>query len=1130
MAMESEHDIEYHKECLKNATTSGNHSVIANSAHYLGNANLFLGEFRKAIDYFEVGVKSCIATENFSGLASHYGNMGTAYYLSGEYTKAIECMENSLPFSDDHSTGALNNGNLGVVYHRIGEYDKAIKYYKRCLEIVTAIGDLSEIARKNYSLGDVYCTIKAYEKAIDCHKLALDTCSETGNQLGIASNCTKLSICYSYLNEDGKAIEFSQRALKESIAIDDRSGIVVNNANLGSFFSNLGEHKKAIYHYKKNLKIHTDTDDRSAMASDNSYLSNAYGSLGEYEKAIDCDKKRLELHTAIGNQHEITNTNCILGAHYLSLGRNEEALHCFKEALKLSTSISYQPGIANSNGNLSNVYLHLGENDKAIDHCKKALKICNAIDDKEGIEKNSSNLGCVYFYIGEYEKAINCFEKSLGIAKEMGNKLSVARVTCNLGETYARLRENEKSISYAKVSLETSTAINNRSLMAKSNGVLGNAYSLLDECGVAIDYYEKNLVLETAMGRKKGIAGACGNLGNAYCRLEEFDKAITYYKKSFEISTSIGDRWLIASINSNLGGIYRKLGEYEKAIELCRTGLQFSADIGDPFLIAISYHNFGMAHQCKEELDAASSYFMKSISTYDGLFLNMVPDQNKISFTGKYFHVHKALMTCFVSSGRKESGLLVIDLGRAKELHFSIEKNQNDLGTELFAYARSIWKKIENREENQELERIQNIFQTENDEISILVFAFDLEKSLNVWILNSDVIFKSLMSGANSKKLVSLISTFFAEISVDVNRYSSFFKLYSLASAHSFDSQMILSPAKPSKGNGLESLHEKNPCVAHSKQETILKELFHLVIQPIRDVVKGKKLIVVPDKQLFFVPFSSLIDENDCYLSQSYSIQVTPSLHTLRFTKEHPHDADLGFALFVGNPKVGMVSLNGTDFIAADLPNAAEEVNCLSKLFEAKPLVGREARKQVVLGLLSGASIIHIAAHGEPKRGEILLAPDVSSKERTFSLPNSDSYLLRQQDITSISLQACLVVLCCCHTGQGVISSEGVIGIARSFLAAGARSVVATLWPISDNATKEFMEAFYAELCQETPVCEALRKAKNLFQNHEKVHYQSVEIWAPFTVYGEDVLLHKHDIEKIREKSRKMSSSFVVLS
>jgi CHAT domain-containing protein len=117
-------------------------------------------------------------------------------------------------------------------------------------------------------------------------------------------------------------------------------------------------------------------------------------------------------------------------------------------------------------------------------------------------------------------------------------------------------------------------------------------------------------------------------------------------------------------------------------------------------------------------------------------------------------------------------------------------------------------------------------------------------------------------------------------------------------------------------------------------------------------------------------------------------------------------------------------------------------------------------------------------------------------------------------------VQARLVVLSCCYTGKGEITSEGVIGITRAFLAAGARCVLATLWPIlNDYATKEFMEKFYGELCQETSVCEALQRTINFFQTHENNEYRSFWIWAPFTIYGEDTKFRKDEIEEIRKKS-----------
>ena len=385
---------------------------------------------------------------------------------------------------------------------------------------------------------------------------------------------------------------------------------------------------------------------------------------------------------------------------------------------------------------------------------------------------------------------------------------------------------------------------------------------------------------------------------------------------------------------------------------------------------------------------------------------------------------------------------------------------------------------------------------------TVLFFAFDLQNHLNVWIFSENLIHRKL--DVSFEVLNSLIFGLLGKFDVSVGRDCSFFNFgvrFDSNETNIFHSEK--SNRKPPSKSAADSFV--------SVDREILRKMCQLMIDPVNDLIASKKLIIVPDKSLFFAPFSSLIDEHGCYLSHSYSVQITPSLHSLRASMEKPPDPNLGIALFVGNPAVGRVSLHGKAF--SDLPSAAQEVESISKLFQAKPLSGRGAQKRVVMELLDKASIIHIAAHGEPTSGEIILAPYRSQGQSISSQSmQEESFLLTQEDIVNISVKARLVVLCCCYTGQGRVTSEGVIGITRAFLAAGARSVLATLWPIDDTATKEFMEKLYEYLCQEIRVCEALRRTKNIFQNYEKPRYQSVKIWASFTIYGEDVKFEKDEI------------------
>ena len=820
----------------------------------------------------------------------------------------------------------------------------------------------------------------------------------------------------------------------------------------------IGDYQSAIDHYEKalELKAAISNHDQPEIARQNTKLGNLYMQRTEkFEKAIEHYRKGLEISTAIGDWSKTELNHSGLGNAYRRLGDYKKAIEHHEEALRLNTENGDGSSTGMYNGNLGNVYECLGEYERAIEYQKKALELSTA--PKEEARCNG-NLGNVYFAVGEFEKAIGFFETALKLSDDIGDKIG----------------------------------------MADQNGNLGNAYKLLGKSQKAKSYYKTGLKISTEIGYQYGIASNNGNLAILYLDLRKYEKTLDYTKKSLEISTSSGDRLAMAINFATLGRAYQLLGKSQMAI---KNSLEIRIELGSLPKIAIGKINLGIVYRALGEYDTAVSYLVKSINDFDKIFSNFVPDENKLSYTYEYIVAYKNLLSCFISLKRFESALLVHDLGKAKELHFCIDKQRKLTEKDINDYAATMWNRIDATEEQVGVEEIQTTLEVLENDGSILVFAFDFNHVLHFWILNEEVVFRK--SDYTFETIFGLIKKIFDKRNVNITRNSSFCRLFPDARKIDeiiFPSQMPIEVAVPEKSTGKNS--------GNYDDKNLLRELFELLIDPVKDFLRGNKLIVVPDRQLFFVPFSSLIDENGCYLSQRFGVQITPSLHTLISRVQQPGNSNYGFALLVGNP---------TD----NLPYATEEVKCLSKYWDATPLLGRVARKKVILQHLSGASIIHIAAHGKPNEGEILLAPDSSTK------PNSD--LLTQGDITSISIKARLVVLCCCHSGQGKVSSEGVVGIARAFLAAGARCVLATLWPIDDLATKEFMENFYKELCQETSVCEALRRAMVFFQQHSTQSYRDTGIWAPFTVCGEDVKFQAEEIEEIKKKSREMFSGFVVL-
>ena len=175
----------------------------------------------------------------------------------------------------------------------------------------------------------------------------------------------------------------------------------------------------------------------------------------------------------------------------------------------------------------------------------------------------------------------------------------------------------------------------------------------------------------------------------------------------------------------------------------------------------------------------------------------------------------------------------------------------------------------------------------------------------------------------------------------------------------------------------------------------------------------------------------------------------------------------------------------------------------IASILNTRLLTGRQATKAEVMKRMSSVGLIHIAAHGNRRTGEIALSPNPGW---TSKFPQKKDFILTMSDVQAADLRARLVVLSCCHSGLGrIVKGEGVVGIARAFLAAGARSVLVTLWAIDDEATMVFMKSFYQHLKDGKTASAAVEQSIKSLRESEK--YSEMKYWAPFQLIGDDVIL-----------------------
>ena len=311
-----------------------------------------------------------------------------------------------------------------------------------------------------------------------------------------------------------------------------------------------------------------------------------------------------------------------------------------------------------------------------------------------------------------------------------------------------------------------------------------------------------------------------------------------------------------------------------------------------------------------------------------------------------------------------------------------------------------------------------------------------------------------------------------------------------------------LDALRESRPKEYEKTEEDNPQLPIQQNEC-LSTLYDTVMKPVADLIQGDELLIIPDGPLWLAPYAAFKDGNSKYLCESFRIRLAPSLTSLRLIADCPDDYhESSGALLVGDPWVAEVTNRKGEKFLGPLPCAKEEVEMIGKILNITPITGRQATKREVLQRLGSVSLVHFAAHGCLETGEIALTPD---PDRISTVPTEEDYILTIRDVLNVQLRAKLVVLSCCHSGRGEIKAEGVVGIARAFMGAGARSVVVSLWAIDDEATLEFMKCFYQHLAEGKPASESLNLAmKSLRESDE---FRDVKYWAPFLLIGDDVTL-----------------------
>lgn len=775
--------------------------------------------------------------------------------------------------------------------------------------------------------------------------------------------------------------------------------------------------------------------------------------------AIASWKQALSFYQQLQDNEKIATVLINLGNLYLKQGEYNEAIQYFQPFLSLVQKLGQRTLESQALNQIGLAYQGLGDINQAIQYQEQNLKIVDELGNPSAKAATLGNLGVAYKSLGNYIKALDYYQEAIIVLQLTGNRQGESQALGNIGNVYEALGEYEIAIERYNQSLEIARAISDTRGEGIALGSLGAIYANQGNASKAINYYQQSLAIAEKNNDLISQANTLNNLGTAYHFQRDLEAAIKAYEQSLTIARTLNNRQIELASLSNLGIVYDSQDNPNKAIEYEKQSLAIAQSIKDVRNQGIALNNLGFIYFKMNNFDESERILRQAITIRESLRPEL-GDNAKISLSDTQFLTYNLLQKVLVAKNEPQRALEIAERGRARAFIELLASKSNTPAASP-----------------PNLEQIKQI--AKSQKATIVEYSLVSEPSVFVGKLRGTV-----------KELFIWVIQPNGEIS---------FRRSNLTSLEAPLSEVVESlRVAISTGRGQAIPPTTNTAPDSRRNNRRLQQLHQVLIQPIADLLPkeaSQRVIFIPHETLFSVPFPALQDSDGKYLIEKHTILTAPAIQVLQFTHKRRQATNSNLNLVVGNPTMPSIPTSQGVVPLQPLPNAEKEAIEIATLLNTKAITGDRATKAYILSQIPNATIIHLATHGllEDLRavgvpGAIALAPS-----------ENDDGFLTASEIINLKLQAQLVVLSACNTGRGTITGDGVVGLSRSFIAAGVESVIVSLWAVPDESTAKLMTQFYRNLQQNPDRAIALRQAMlKTMQDYP----QPLE-WAAFTLIGE---------------------------
>lgn len=1025
------------------------------------------------------------------------------YIEIGELSSAEEILkllikqkENNLSKKENQSYGQRLN-QLSVIYYKAGKYKEAEEILNKALKIFDkSVGkNSSDYSKALWDIGNVYNYTHRYKEALGALNKSLKIYTRIRNDKGVgyADRLNDLALVYGEIDEYREAEGLLIKALDlyKSLLGEESREYTSSLSNLSDIYFETGRYKEAEEIRNKNLEIYRKLYGVETLpyAEALHKLAISYYESGKYNKAEESIISCIKIKEKILGNNDVDYASSIneLAIIYDNMGRYEEAEDLLLKALEIyerttnKNTISY----ARCMGNLANLYVGTYRYEEAHGLFKKSLDIYQSISGvfSGGAIRTLHNLGIMYYSINAYKEAEEIYLKISEIRKEIYGEENTeyAKGLMNLAAIYFDMERYRES----------------KDMVLKCLNIYKN------------DLGKENLV----------YASSLNNLSRIYERLEESEEAERLLKESLKIyKEKLGEEHpkYLSTLN-NLAFLYLNIDEKEKSLELA-----------DEIIQRESKNILKLLRILPEKIRLM---YLNDIRQRLDLYLSLILLKGRPS--------HDLVNTAFNNIlWRKGLNTEVM----MKERERALQDKYQDLRPilkELEAIKISIGNKIftgpaKNQSLEEHLEIINNLTKEKNKlelQISKKIPEMEMEKQLNEVEISK--LFKYI-----GKETLYVDFVKYYQYTGSKNRGGERYSVFILTMESEADYSIKLLDI--GEAEYIDNLINKYRTAIIEDDEEVVSlgaRLYNLVFSPILEFSKGRtNIIISPDGELSKIPFEILPSKKG-YLIDEFPISYVNAGRDLLRRKRNPNNK-IGDPIIIADPiyDIGDKSLDNNnkkdkgftrghrlnlskrdDLNLCRLPFTKIEGELIGSRFGQSVIMHDKVLESRIKKIKS-PKLIHIATHGffledkdrnsnRDNRG--FVGMDWSTPEdrqnritklknpllrsglaltgaKTWleggSLPKeAEDGLLTAEDVTTLDLTGTeLVVLSACETGLGEVrTGEGVYGLRRAFVLAGAKTLIMSLWAVDDLATLILMDRFYENIIEgKSNYGEALREAQ----------------------------------------------------